>query len=283
MPRGVSIHIGVNRPRGLSASQSVLQYSETAAWRMAGLANQAGYGSVLVLRGDAATGQAVHGALAGAAAALSAGDILFLSFSGHGTQQPDNEPDERCGLDQAWCLADETLVDDKLAGFWRLFRRGVRILVIADCCHGGGTCRDDDAAVYAAAAAEMQDSPRVFRTPPRGGMRQPGPEPGGTGPCIAAPPADSDGIAASVLLISAAGEDQPAREGLFTRHLLDLCEDGYRRSYCELYREVRRRVLHDAWPQEPRILMLGAPDLEFAEELAFHVPSGAPSRSVVYR
>jgi hypothetical protein len=245
---------------------------------MAELAHQAGFGSILVLRGREATSQALHEALAGAAQALQAGDLLLLSFSGHGSQVCDRNLDEGFGWDETWCLADEEILDDKLAGYWRLFDAGVRIVVVSESCYGGGMGRDDDGVPPA--------SPPVHRPPvmrdARGGWGtargfRADPEMEAAAPCIAAPPADDLGIRASLLLISASSEDQVARDGLFTRYLLDVWNDGsFRGSYCDLYRRVRKHLMDEACSQEPQILMLGAPDLAFPMERAFRLPERAP-------
>jgi hypothetical protein len=85
------------------------------------------------------------------------------------------------------------------------------------------------------------------------------------------------GIRASLLLISASSEDQAARDGLFTRYLLDVWNDGtFRGSYCDLYRRVRKHVMDEACGQEPQILMLGAPDLAFPMERAFRLGGRGP-------
>jgi hypothetical protein len=98
-----------------------------------------------------------------------------------------------------------------------------------------------------------------------------------SGPCIASPPADDLGIQASLLLISASSEDQAARDGLFTRYLLDAWDDGrFPGSYCDLYRRVRKHVMDESCSQEPQILMLGAPDLAFPLERAFRLGERAP-------
>jgi hypothetical protein len=139
MRRAVSIHIGVNEPGGQDCKRAVLKHSEDAAWRMAVLASQAGYESLQVLRGRAATRLAVHDALAGAAGQLEAGDNLLVTFSGHGAQGKVagvNEP-----RDESWCLYDADLLDDKLAGYWRLFEPGVRIVVVSESCFSGGMGR----------------------------------------------------------------------------------------------------------------------------------------------
>lgn len=140
MPRAMSIHIGVNRPGGRNCTQEVLLRSEETAWRMAVLASQAGYESLQVLRGRAATRFAVHNALAGAAGTLQKGDNLLVTFSGHGGQIKD-EPGDPEPSDESWSLYDGELVDDKLAGYWRLFEPGVRIVVVSESCFSGGLNR----------------------------------------------------------------------------------------------------------------------------------------------
>ncbi|HEX2202606.1 MAG TPA: hypothetical protein VHG91_04895, partial [Longimicrobium sp.] len=131
MPRAVSIHIGVNAPRGRMTGHP-LRYSEGLAWRMAGLAERAGYESLRVLRGAAATRGAVHEALTAAAGSMTAGDVLLVTFAGHGCLEADHDGDDGHGWDETWCLHDGEIVDDQLAGYWRLFEPGVRIVVVAD-------------------------------------------------------------------------------------------------------------------------------------------------------
>ena len=152
MRRAVSIHIGVNQPGGRACTRTVLQHSEDAAWKMAVLASQAGYESLQVLRGRAATRRAVHDALAGAAGQLEAGDNLLVTFSGHGAQDRVQGVNE--ARDEWWCLYDADLLDDKLAGYWRLFDPGVRIVVISESCFAGGMNRTGDGCYAEAAAAD---------------------------------------------------------------------------------------------------------------------------------
>lgn len=84
------------------------------------------------------------------------GDTLVFHFSGHGSWLPDqshDEPDER---DEMLCpydvMDDQFLMDDDLYGLFCAKTEGVRLFVIADCCHSGSVVRlvrpDADAAVY---------------------------------------------------------------------------------------------------------------------------------------
>lgn len=274
--RAVSIHVGVNRPGGRFAGRP-LEHSESLAWRMAGLAEQAGYDALTVLRGEAATRAALHEALTAAAGSLRGGDQLLLTFSGHGTQVRDLDCDEGHGWDEGWCLSDGVLLDDRLAGYWLLFERGVRIVVVADSCYAAGSMREDE-------------SPDA--TPPVGGIgmgRYRGTE-GQTAPanhsgsCIPECPRNTYGIQASLLLLSAAGEDQTARENLFAQHLLGVWNNGaFQGSYCDLHRQVRERVMTERDSQEPHILMLGVSDHAFPLETAFHLDRRHPGGFASHR
>jgi predicted ABC-type ATPase/SH3-like domain-containing protein len=258
---GMSIHIGVNSParmRDLPLSQS-----ESAARKMAELASQAGYGTTHVLCGADATRDAVGTQLANAARALRTGQTLFISFSGHGSRVPDLDGDERDGWDETWCLYDGDMLDDTFAEYLRLLRPGTRALVVIDSSYSGGMMR----------GSEGETAHYVLSDPPPD-------EPAWRGvkqflqpvePFIV-PPINDNGIRASVLMLTATGEHQIAREGLFTSHLLAAWDGGrFRGSFVDLYRRVRERVLTETHVQAPQMLMLGAPDPSFPLEVAFHL------------
>jgi hypothetical protein len=83
----------------------------------------------------------VKQALVDAAKALSEGDLLFLTYSGHGGQVPDTNGDEPDARDETWVLYDRQLVDDELYALWAGFEPGVRVLVLSDSCHSGTATR----------------------------------------------------------------------------------------------------------------------------------------------
>ena len=267
MHRDVSIHVGVNHPAG---TFDRLWKSEETAWKLAELSFQAGYRAIHVLCGPQATREAVGTLLAGTARALRPGHTLFVSFSGHGSRVPDDNGDERDCLDETWCLHDGELVDDTLADYWRLMAPGTRALVVADCCFAGGTAREG---VLPMAWSRVQapgawDGP-VYRPGRGGGVRgviQTPVQP------VLRPPDHDDGIRASVLLLAATSEAQRAREGVYVRHLLEVWAGGaFRGSFYELHRKVSDRVRHETHGQDPQIRLLGAADLSFPLEVAFHL------------
>lgn len=84
------------------------------------------------------------------------GDSLVITFSGHGTYQPDMNGDEFDGLDEALCPYDihtnhSALTDDEIRNLFSMRKPGVRLLLISDSCHSGTVARampseDDDEA-----------------------------------------------------------------------------------------------------------------------------------------
>jgi hypothetical protein len=144
MSEGRGIHIGLAKVNPASyggnwdgASRCAHRDGEAMAALTAALP---GFESVPLITA-AATRAAVDRELRRAADELNAGDLLVLSYAGHGAELDDQPPgtagagDEL--LDQSWCLWDGFLVDDEIRRYLALFRAGVRVLVISDSCFSG--------------------------------------------------------------------------------------------------------------------------------------------------
>jgi metacaspase-1 len=123
-----------------------LNACENDARAMASLAEQLGF----VVRGPllthAATSDAVIEQIRAVAQELTPGDMFLLTYSGHGGQvnnkNPDDDPEED-KLDETWCLYDRELLDDELFALFSEFTPGVRIVVLSDSCHSGTVTRAD--------------------------------------------------------------------------------------------------------------------------------------------
>ncbi len=83
------------------------------------------------------------------------GDVVAITFSGHGTYVPDLNGDELDGLDEALCPYDiqtggAALTDDEIHAIFAARAAGVRLVLISDSCHSGTVTRaaapDPDAA-----------------------------------------------------------------------------------------------------------------------------------------
>jgi hypothetical protein len=140
--RAVSIHIGLNAVSGPAYGgwTGPLAACEFDAHDMAAIAKDKGMAATVLITRKA-TRAATLGALRKAAKALRAGDLLFLTYSGHGGQVPDINGDEADKRDETWCLYDGQLIDDELYLELGAFAAGVRILVLSDSCHSGTVAR----------------------------------------------------------------------------------------------------------------------------------------------
>ncbi|MBB4845865.1 hypothetical protein HNP55_004419 [Paucibacter oligotrophus] len=142
-PRALSLHIGLNAVSAAAYNgwEGPLAACEFDAGDMAAIAKAKGMKSTLLLT-KKATRAAVLAQLRAAAKALKAGDLFFMSYSGHGGQVTDINSDEPDGKDETWCLFDGQLIDDELYFELSRFAAGVRVLVLSDSCHSGSVTRD---------------------------------------------------------------------------------------------------------------------------------------------
>jgi hypothetical protein len=74
------------------------------------------------------------------------GDVVVITFSGHGTYVPDQNGDEIDGLDEGLCPYDlqtggGALIDDEIHEIFLSRKPGVRLVLISDSCHSGTVTR----------------------------------------------------------------------------------------------------------------------------------------------
>jgi hypothetical protein len=74
-----------------------------------------------------------------------AGDSLVVTYSGHGTFEPDTSGDEPDGRDEGLCPYDihrgRVLLDDEISQIFSARKEGVRVVMISDSCHSGSVIR----------------------------------------------------------------------------------------------------------------------------------------------
>jgi hypothetical protein len=98
--------------------------------------------SVSKLLDAQATKAAMLAAMGNLIGKASKNDSLVITFSGHGTYQPDTDGDELDGLDEALCPYDlqtngAALIDDEIKTLFATRKPGVRIVLLTDSCHSG--------------------------------------------------------------------------------------------------------------------------------------------------
>lgn len=282
---GVSLHIGLNLvdPEHYQGWDGELAGCEADADAMEALAADRGFTTSKILTADA-TADAVRNAIGAAAAALKAGDIFFLTYSGHGSQVPDTNNDEEDRLDETWVLYDRELIDDELWALYATFAAGVRILVLSDSCHSGTVTRETryretylPHTVEIGVAGDVKvDEVRTknmpydverktfmahlelyngiqFSLPPGGANR-----------------AD---MGADVMLISGCADNQLSGDtpqgGIFTRNLVRVWKGGaFEGSYRELWAELSNVMPAS---QSPNYYRVGALDEAFDRQVPFTI------------
>lgn len=235
MPQGISIHIGLNEvdPDHYQGWSGKLNACEADAGDMARIAAERDFETTTILTGDG-TADAVTSAISDAAGKLEDGDILFLTYSGHGGQVPDTNNQEQDQLDETWVLFDRQLVDDELYDLWSQFAAGARILVFSDSCHSGSVNRDIfEFAVPHVVEAAMVDTPKPrTKDLPKDVAKRTYEQNKQLYDEVqeSHPAGEAADIGASVLLISGCQDNQLSldgdRNGLFTQQVLAVWGDG---------------------------------------------------------
>jgi metacaspase-1 len=273
MPQGISIHIGLNEvdPDHYQGWSGKLNACEADARDMERIATARDFETTTIMTGDA-TADAVTSAISDAAGKLQDGDILFLTYSGHGGQVPDTNNQEQDQLDETWVLFDRQLVDDELYDLWSQFASGARILVFSDSCHSGSVNRDIfQVAVPHVVEAAMVDTPEPrTKDLPRDIAKRTYEQNKDLYDEVqkSHPAGETAEIGASVLLISGCQDNQLSldgdRNGLFTSQVLSVWNDG---SWVGSHPSFHKAVAAKMPPtQSPNYNPVGAPNTTFQQQ-----------------
>jgi hypothetical protein len=213
-----------------------------------------------------ATRTALEKALNNAAKTLKKGDILCLTYSGHGGQLPDRNNDEDDGLDETWCLFDGEMVDDELYALYSKFAAGVRLLVISDSCHSGSVIRES----YLAAAAPP---PAPARFMPSGVAARVYEQNRKFYDGVLARSAVVPEAKATILLLSGCQDNQVSLDGAFNGQFTGTLKRVWRSGqFAGGYRKFWKDIVRQMPPsQTPNFRLEGAPMPAFVKEKPFTV------------
>jgi hypothetical protein len=289
--RGVSVHIGLN---AVSAGHYEGWSGELAACEfdandMAAIARAAGMKSTVLLT-KKATRAKVLAAVRAAAKNLKSGDLLFLTYSGHGGQIPDVTGEEDDKLDETWCLYDGEVIDDEIYLELSRFAAGVRVVVLSDSCHSGTVTRARPPVGEAPHARSKMMPPAVAmrtyrehqafydklqRDVARASGKASTPDPDSALARITVSPrltAIANAVKASVILMSGCQDNQTSMDGdhngAFTEQLLHVWDHGkYRGNYAKFYAAIKALMPRT---QVPNLFTLG-PVSRFVVEQPFTV------------
>lgn len=279
MAKGFSLHIGLNSvdPNHYDGWDGQLVACENDAQDMHSLAQSQGYGSRKILLTKQATRNAVTKELTRLSKAMKKGDILLLTYSGHGGQLPDKNNDENDHQDETWVLYDGEIVDDELYNLYSKFADGVRIVILSDSCHSGSVSRDAHyMRTYGSEKRRYRFMPssvalRTYLknkkfydkilTQQAGGDSNPKKK------------TFSATLKASVRLISGCMDNQLSSDGdfngLFTGTLLQIWNNAtYSGTYTKFVRDIRRQMPPD---QTPRHYLIGKHNAAFNKQRPFEI------------
>jgi len=276
-PQGYALHIGLNavNPDSYEGWNGELFACENDAAVYKAIAEKAGFQSIYPLLTKEATSQNVLQHLKNAASQLQSGDMLLLTYSGHGgsiidaNQDETNNFGEMDGFDETWCLYDRQLIDDELFECFSKFKPGVRILVFSDSCHSGSVAKAAEPVVTAAPDPATYIRSRVapldvlMRT-----YNKHKSEYDGIQAQLSAGPAD---IAAYVVQFGACQDDELAMEvwgnGMFTAKVQQVMKEAIS-NYNDLYIAIKRGFSDK---QHPNLFHYGDKTYDFLAQAPFSI------------
>jgi hypothetical protein len=277
-PQGYALHIGLNavNPDNYEGWNGELFACENDVAVYKAIAEKAGFQSIHSLLTTAATSQQVLQHLQDAARLLQSGDILLLTYSGHGGSIIDANLDETNnfgsmdGFDETWCLYDRQLIDDELFDCFSKFKAGVRILIFSDSCHSGSVSRNpipvtNDPATDPATYTRARVAPLsvLMRTYNKHKSEYDGIQ--------AQLKAGKDDIAAYVVQFGACQDDELAMEvwgnGMFTAKIQEVMKEEIN-SYNDLFIAIKRGF---SAQQHPNLYHYGDKAHEFLAQVPFSV------------
>lgn len=277
LAKAVSLHLGLNavNPKHYDGWSGELVACEFDAKDMAAIARASGMKPTLLLT-KKATRAKVLAAIRSASKTLQSGDLLFVTYSGHGGQIPDVTGEEDDKLDETWCLYDGELIDDEVFLELSRFAAGVRVLVFSDSCHSGTVVRARIPEGIVAGRSKMMPPSIAMRTYREhqafydklqrdvakiaGRTSVPGPD--SALARVAASKrltAIANNCKASVVLISGCQDNQTSMDGdhngAFTEQLLQVWNHGaFKGNYAQFHASIKARMPRT---QVPNLFTLG--------------------------
>lgn len=271
----VSLHLGVNQVDNAHYFNRVprLRACDDDATAMHDLLQPLNFDEQEILLDRQVTSATLTQRLSALADDLTAGDLLVVTYSGHGSQLSNlNAEGEADRLDEVFVLHDRFFLDDEIFRLFGGFADGVRIVFISDSCHSGTNMQITESVL---SAERVDERGSRFAGPDFSLVRIVGAEialaiarqhPGIYGPITQQPPFPENRLRASVVGLSACRDNQEAEElpngsqGRFTATLLEeIAEHGMPSSYRDLLDRLRNRL--SGHPQTPQ-LQLHGPDAD---------------------
>lgn len=178
------------------------------------------------------------------------GDVLVVTYSGHGTSVKDTNGDEEDGRDEAICCYDGNMIDDEIREIIAQLPQGAKLTFISDSCHSGTVTRS----FMSAMVEDSQSRPRYM--PPEddldGAMLASLP----LKKAIFYPEEDMKEVLISGCLPTEYSYDTRIRgqaTGAFSYYAIDILKGAPKITYKDFYKKLREKLPSGAYPQTPQL------------------------------
>jgi len=178
------------------------------------------------------------------------GDVLVVTYSGHGTSVKDTNGDEEDGRDEAICCYDGNMIDDEIRGIIAQLPQGAKLTFISDSCHSGTVTRS----FMSAMIEDNKSRPRYM--PPEddldGAMLALLP----LKKAIFYPEEDMREVLISGCLPTEYSYDARIggqSTGAFSYYAIDILKSAPKITYEDFYKKLRERLPSSAFPQTPQL------------------------------
>jgi hypothetical protein len=178
------------------------------------------------------------------------GDILVLTFSGHGTSTADRSGDEADGRDEALCLYDGLMIDDEIRAILNKLPKGVKFTFVSDSCHSGTVTRS----FISAMDSDDKLTPRYL--PPEDEMEVASLSALPLKKGIFVPQEDMPEILISGCLPTEYSYDacfNGKHKGACSHYSLLILRDNPNITYADFYKKLRAKLPSGRYPQTPQL------------------------------
>jgi len=184
------------------------------------------------------------------------GDVIVLTYSGHGTSVADKNNDEPDGRDEAICLYDGLLIDDTIRSIFSQKKEGVKLTFISDSCHSGTVTRAFMSALYGEEAENIYTKARYL--PPEDDVEAASLNsfPVSTKSMFSPTEDDMNHILISGCLPTEYSYDARIGgkyRGAMSYYAINVLKNNPTISYANFYKQLKKKLPSQSYPQTPQL------------------------------
>jgi len=184
------------------------------------------------------------------------GDVIVLTYSGHGTSVADTNNDEPDGRDEAICLYDGLLIDDVIRSMFSKKKEGVKLVFISDSCHSGTVTRAFMETLYGNDAEEVYAKARYL--PPKDDIQAAALSSFAVPTKSIFSPTEND---MNHILISGCLPTEYSYDariggkyrGAMSYYAINILKSNPSISYADFYKQLKKKLPSRSYPQTPQL------------------------------